>query len=109
MDKKQIEQWAREAAYFDGGVNSWIVPSADMLERFAALVAAHEREQCAVVCEAGMDHSMEQRLSSKAHQLNGADGELEALKFWSTVSLYNNARKLCAEAIRARGEVTPSR
>lgn len=76
------------------------------LIRFAALVAAQEREQCALACEAGMDHSMEHRMLSKTHQLNGADGELEALKFWSTVSLYNNARRLCAVAIRARKEET---
>jgi len=80
----------------------------EFLQRFAALIearaVARTREECAKVCEAGMDNSMEERMKSKSIQLNGADGELEALKFWSTVSLYNNARALCAAAIRALGE-----
>jgi hypothetical protein len=33
------------------GMLSDVITTLDELERFAALVAAHEREQCAKVCE----------------------------------------------------------
>jgi len=104
MTKDQIIAMAREA---DAGYGvQGIIIGFEHLKKFASLVAAQaaaeEREACAKACEAGMDHSMEERMKSKSIQLNGADGELEALKFWSTVSLYNNARRLCAVAIRER-------
>ena len=58
MTREQIEQWAGEAGGgFDDTFESasrnemWLFTPAE-LERFAALVAAHEREQCALVCEA---------------------------------------------------------
>lgn len=51
----------------------------NLLERFAALVAAAEREECAKVCDAN------------AHS-------------WPYPSHGNAAAKLCAQAIRARGE-----
>lgn len=43
MTQDQIIQWAREA-HCD-------IAWADSLQRFAALVAAHEREECAKVCD----------------------------------------------------------
>ena len=82
----------------------------EFLQRFAALIearaVARTREECAVACEAGINEAMEAKMLSKSHRLAGKDGELEALKFWSTVSLYNNARKLCAASIRAMGKRT---
>lgn len=48
MKREQIEQWARASNFYD----DQIAEMGGMLERFAALVAAHEREQCALVCEA---------------------------------------------------------
>lgn len=55
MDRKQIEQWASEAK----GEQVWSDESGALyymslgdLVRFAALVAAHEREQCIKACEA---------------------------------------------------------
>lgn len=54
-----------------------VLPFAD-LERFAVLVAAHEREECARVCE-------------------------ETTAAW-TQHLYNSGCMDCAVAIRARGE-----
>ena len=53
----------------------------DRLERFAALIAAHEREECAKVCEAGVV------------QTNNWDA-----------SDYNKACEIRAAAIRARGK-----
>ena len=102
MTRDQIIAWAREAmlAVWHKDLQRWTIDPS--VERFAQLVAEAEREACAKVCEAGMDQSTEERMKSKSVQLNGADGELEALKFWSTVSLYNNARRLCAVAIRER-------
>ena len=52
MNKEDIVRMAREAGIFTGGhpMNSWSVYPSD-LERFAALVAAAEREACAKVCE----------------------------------------------------------
>lgn len=57
MNKQQIEKWAREAGLDEsltanlGEVLLWEAEPVH-LERFAALVAAHEREQCALVCDA---------------------------------------------------------
>ena len=56
MDREQIIRMAREAGckpfrspeHWDD-VQVFATP--DVLERFAALVAAHEREACAKVCE----------------------------------------------------------
>ncbi len=57
------------------------------LERFAALVAAAEREACARVCE--------------ELELKSADGE------WGTyVAGWSDGTDDCAAAIRARGEKT---
>jgi len=51
MDKEEIIRMARKAGmpYFYG---TWEIANVDGLERFAALVAAHEREECAKVCDA---------------------------------------------------------
>ena len=52
MTKDEIIRMAREAgAIFpaDGSYHCFEIPGT--LERFAALVAAHEREECAKVCE----------------------------------------------------------
>jgi hypothetical protein len=50
MTRDDISRMAREAGmfWFDYGCNDG---SANMLEKFAALVAAAEREACAEVCE----------------------------------------------------------
>ena len=49
MDRDTIFRLAREA-----GLGGFLAPMWDLrkeLERFATLVAAHEREECAKVCE----------------------------------------------------------
>jgi hypothetical protein len=50
INRSDIIRMAREARmpYFYG---TWEIANLDGLERFAALVAAHEREECAKVCE----------------------------------------------------------
>ena len=48
MDREQIIRMAREAGFAD---SNGVVHAFYQLERFAALVAAHEREECAKVCE----------------------------------------------------------
>lgn len=71
MTREEIIRMAKEAGYL-----AWhIDPRA---ERFAALVAAAEREECAKVCE-------------------------ETTASW-TQYLYNDGCIDCAKAIRARGE-----
>jgi len=48
MNKEDIIRMAREARmpYFYG---TWEIANLDGLERFAALVAAHEREECRLI------------------------------------------------------------
>jgi hypothetical protein len=48
MDREDIIKMARKAGmpYFYG---TWEIANLDGLERFAALVAAHEREECAKI------------------------------------------------------------
>jgi len=47
MTRDDIIRMAREAGF----ATSWTEAAGDALERFAALVAKHEREACAKVCE----------------------------------------------------------
>ena len=49
MDIEQIIQWSRDAGF---SVHDGVVTGGTFdLKAFAKLVAAHEREQCAMVCE----------------------------------------------------------
>ena len=52
MDREEIIRMAREAGFTEGDIS--LFP--DLIAHFAALVAAHEREACAKVCE-DMDHN----------------------------------------------------
>ena len=84
MDRDDIIRMAREAgAKPSHNPEEWdIFKISDTdLERFAALVAAHEREECAKVCEAGVV------------QTNNWDA-----------SDWNQACKIRAAAIRKRGK-----
>ena len=75
MTQDEIIRMAREAG-FEGLIEkAWGI---EQLERFAALVAAHEREACAKVCE-------EASIDNYGH----CDGTIPSA---------------CAEYIRARGE-----
>lgn len=54
MNKEEIIAMAREAGLsWPSGINGagYRISNSIDLERFAALVAAHEREECAKVCE----------------------------------------------------------
>ena len=77
MNREDIIRLAREAGVYSGA-NEMVFSAS--LERFAALVAAAEREACAKVCEAR----------------NMGDNNREDAE----------ARR-CAAAIRKRGEVKP--
>ena len=83
MNRDDIIRMAREAGFerivgvYKDGTRMVEVPNPELLERFAALVAATEREECAKICEARF-----------VGDLNREDME---------------ARR-CAAAIRARGE-----
>jgi hypothetical protein len=68
MDRDDITRMAREAGVLSGY-------DSDLFQRFAALVAAHEREQCAKIANA-----------------------------WQTDVLNPQYHCDCATAIRARGE-----
>lgn len=78
MTPAQITQWAREAGWPD----EWV--DADELAVFAALVAAHEREECAKICE---------QLKTATNADEWADGYEDILKVGYLE---------CAAAIRAR-------
>jgi hypothetical protein len=57
MEREQIISLAREAGLLRVG-DGWTEPhrwGATEVERFAALVAAHEREECAKVCDAKVE------------------------------------------------------
>jgi selenophosphate synthetase-related protein len=69
MTREEIIRMAREA-----GLDPDLWNYTDAFERFAALVAAHEREACAELCE---QHGL-------------------------TLSVFGWVAKECAEAIRAR-------
>lgn len=57
MTKDDVTRMAHEAAGFDGTTSLerpvvlYAAMSKDFLDKFAALVAAQEREACAVVCD----------------------------------------------------------
>jgi hypothetical protein len=50
MDKMKVELLMRAALQINVEDRAWTVSSSHLLE-FAELVAAHEREACAMVCE----------------------------------------------------------
>ena len=81
MTQEDIIKLAREAGLAD---SNGVVHAFYQLERFASLVAAHEREACAKVCEGLGVHPA----------LNVFNGGPEWYKHG----------KDCAAAIRARGE-----
>jgi len=74
VDKEDIIRMAREAEIPGAWDLNWFDP---YLDSFAALVAAHEREECAKVCE----------------------DEIERIR-----PLYSVTAENCTKAIRARGE-----
>ena len=78
MNRDEVLRLAREAGFVCQR-DEYLF--GEMLERFASLVAAHEREQCAKACDEIARELVTLACDSEAH---GADG--------------------CSVAIRARGE-----
>lgn len=75
MTQKEITKMLRKAE-FNTEFDDYVIENRHRFEAFAKLVAAHEREACANVCESHIDGTPE----------------------------YNQAAWNCAEAIRARGQ-----
>jgi hypothetical protein len=72
INRSDIIRMAREARmpYFYG---TWEIANLDNLEQFAALVAAHEREECAKFCEEqyvfyGFDHVFAAGIRARGEQ-----------------------------------------
>ena len=87
MDREDIIRMAREcqfAHYYESGD----LVATPQLERFAALVAAHEREACAKACE---------EVESRAEEL------WDKFAYPEDQGMASGARQ-CTTAIRARGE-----
>jgi hypothetical protein len=85
MTREDIIRMAREAGVYLAHTELTLMTG---LERFAALVAAHEREECAKLCEEQIKAYM-----SNQYTTDPLGGFRE--KF---------ASRQCATAIRARGE-----
>ena len=88
MNREDVIRWMQEV----GAKESNPTPQTydgfvDIFQQFAALVAAHEREACAKVCDAKAERNF-------PWSSENAD-KYHAQADWANV---------CAEAIRARGE-----
>ncbi len=108
MTRDDIERLTREAGCFDA--------TPEFLARFAALVAAAEREACAKVCEdsvptylrdgerwlKGKNGRPDVRLKEIAPDLEAAWEAEQLLKNGSVIENYL-VQHQCASAIRARG------
>ena len=89
MNREDVIRWMQEV----GAKESNPTPQTyqgfvDIFQHFAALVAAHEREACATVCDA----KAERNFPWSSENANKYHAQAD----WANV---------CAEAIRARGEV----
>ena len=95
MNREDIIRMAREVGGADitiNGFTTWVgTQSTEFLERFAALVAAAEREACAKVCE---DEAAEFRSQKEGYR--------DARYDWK-----EDAAMECSLVIRKRGEVKP--
>ena len=87
MTQDEIIRMAREAGFNESGC-AGIIGVEDFLERFAAIVAAHEREACAKVCLE--QRNFEWPTASQPPLIKIEPSNVMAMK--------------CAAAIRARGE-----
>ena len=93
MNREDIIRMAQEAG-FSSAVGKHIALD-DELEHFAALVAAHEREACAKVCEEKQEHLM---------PIPCPDGISGCLVAHYVPARREKTGNECAAAIRARGE-----
>jgi hypothetical protein len=99
MNRDDVLRMAREAGFVyrpeDEHVFAAVVAG---LERFAALVAAHEREECAKVCDS---HADDQWSLYKGRPPYTGREDGRASKYTEGQS---DGAESCAAAIRARGE-----
>lgn len=111
MSQDEIIRMARDAgmervvSIHKDGTRTIELPHPDLLQRFAALVAEHERQECAKVCEDLRDLREEARAQLRvADALKTGDEEsmLRALRHDSNVHLYNCGLNQAAAVIRAR-------
>lgn len=79
MKNYELLQLAAEAGLTYAPNTKWVVGSLEGLERFAAIVAAAEREECAKVCE-------------------------ERIEYWYKDDGRRLENDICAALIRVRGE-----
>jgi len=88
MDKEEIIRMAREAGFEQNSLGMTYTSGAlpELLERFAALVAAHEREACVKACE---------EVESRAEEL------WDKFAYPEDQGMASGARQ-CTTAIRAR-------
>ena len=89
MTRDDIMKLLQECGY--GTLMDYPIMTENMM-RFAALVAAHEREECAKLCDEKYE------AVPKNDPYAEADGDYSEL-------IYATAAQDCAEEIRARGEV----
>lgn len=97
MNREQVIRMAREAEiidFRDASDDPHVAQMVDFLERFAALVAAAERDACTNICSA---RAMRCELEANQAMENGDRDESSALR--STAWQIS----VCTEAIRARG------
>jgi hypothetical protein len=80
-----------EASHDDHSRAYWRIADEHRLKRFAALVAAAEREECATICGA----------ISSAAEINEMSCDEDKIEFYSSRHL---AADDCADLIRARGK-----
>lgn len=94
MKREDIIRMAREADPFgqDGRLSAMAEMTPEVLERFAAIVAAAEREACAKVCDTFKSKTLGAQ--------SGPDDELSNV-ILRQVAYLGHAE--CAAAIRARG------
>lgn len=88
MEREQIIRMAREAGFDPHDMSDDFTCNLIDIERFAALVAAAEREACAKVCEEECSDPYE---DFKNYEDTHTDGWMDGCNS-------------CAAAIRARGE-----
>lgn len=110
MTRDDIIRMAREANNSGHIDVNWLVHYHwDYLERFAALVAAAERDECAKVCDA-IDVEYEGELGWKAaaelRRLHEVNADLiDALQFCSGTSYITDAHRVAEEALaKAEGK-----
>ena len=111
MTREDVIRWAREVRlylpYWDEDENpekdpprwTMVSPLTGLLERFAALVAEKEREECAKVCD-NIESDMWEQYRGKGKYAGVASSKIGS----ADIAGNSDGACKCAEAIRARGK-----